>query len=423
MPWTRRALRGALIGTAVAALAALAGGIVRILPWLLDPSVTWRVAAPFARSLAVIAGEAALAVGWPVGWALATQGFVERGEARVLRLLGERPLRTTARLAAHGLCLAVALGATSLASAVESTEPGRIVTELIQQGQAACRNADAPRTYVVPFFGATWLCAPGRPPRLAGQGPGRLSALVFSATDARASGDLARLDLDDAFVAFSGFSLHVGHLTLSGVTPWGHASSVKPWPRALALTIAVGLSSGVAVTLLLLSVVAGKAAWTPNENVPPLGETTWYWSKNDSLLPALAVSSDCMVAMAVSTRVRKVLPISNDAGTSASVLCVEVPSSKPSETRDCWGVLGSAVAPRKMPGDTSCPDTSLPPCASGPNRPAMSAWKSPAAKGTSVWKLTHSTDSMDWPVESMVVEDAPVPVSPVAGGEPVSLQT
>jgi hypothetical protein len=256
--WNRSTLRGALGTSAILAVVALAAGMVRILPWLLDPSVTWRIAAPFARSLAVVAGEAALAVGWPVGWALATSALVERGEGRVLQLLGERPARTVARLAGQGLVLGVMLGGLSWASARESTEPGRIVTELIADGEAACAKADAPRTYTVPFFGATWLCAPGHLPRLVGQGPGPLARLAFSAREARASGDLGSLELDDVHLAFPGASLHVGALRLRGAAPWGHASRVTPLSRASALAPAVALSAMLVVGLVLLQRTGGR---------------------------------------------------------------------------------------------------------------------------------------------------------------------
>ena len=53
---------------------------------------------PFARAVASVALEAAVLVGWPIGWALAAFALAERGEARVLAMLGERPFATTARL-------------------------------------------------------------------------------------------------------------------------------------------------------------------------------------------------------------------------------------------------------------------------------------------------------------------------------------
>ena len=53
----------------------------------------------------------------------------------------------------------------------------------------------------------------------------------------------------------------------------------------------------------------------------------------------------------------------------------------------------------------------------------MSAWKSAAANATSVWKLTHSTDSVDWPVESTFAMPA-MPASPEGGvAESCPLQT
>jgi hypothetical protein len=256
--WNRSLLRSALLATGLLTAVALTAGLIRILPWLLDPSVTWRIAAPFARSLGVMAGEAALAVGWPVGWALAAAAFVERGEGRVLRLLGERPARTVARLAGQGVVLTGVLGLLAWGSARESTEPGRIVSELIADGHAACATAETPRTYTVPFFGATWLCAPGRVPRLVGQGPGPLGGLVFSARDVRASGDLGNLALDDVHLAARSFSLYVGALHIRGTAPWGHASLVQPWTRAASLAPAVLLSALAAVGLVLLQRTGGR---------------------------------------------------------------------------------------------------------------------------------------------------------------------
>jgi hypothetical protein len=246
------------VATLIAAGLALAGGAVRLLPWLLDPEVTWRVAGPFARSLSVVALEAALAVGWPIGWALASQAFVERGEARVLALLGERPGRTTLRLLGQGLLLGVMLGGLSYASARESTEPGRVVSDLIAEGRDACGQAREPRTYTVPFFEATWLCGPGLVPRLAGQGPGRLGALTFTASNARVSGDLGTVDFVDAHLALGEpkASLHVDTLHVQGTAPWGHASTVSPLSRALALSAAVSVA---ALTTAFL-IVAGRDA-------------------------------------------------------------------------------------------------------------------------------------------------------------------
>ena len=66
------ALRGALVASLLVLLAALVGAAVRLLPWVLDPSIPWATLAPFARSLLAVAVEAAVLTGWPVGWASGT---------------------------------------------------------------------------------------------------------------------------------------------------------------------------------------------------------------------------------------------------------------------------------------------------------------------------------------------------------------
>ena len=96
----------ALVASAIIALVGLLAGAVRVLPWLLAPAVPWRVAEPFARGLVAVSFEAALLVGWPIGWALACFRFVEGGEARVLQTLGQPPHETVARLMPRGAPLA-----------------------------------------------------------------------------------------------------------------------------------------------------------------------------------------------------------------------------------------------------------------------------------------------------------------------------
>src|SRR5437660_175150 len=91
-PLSRAAAKSSAIWCGGLAVAALFAGAVRILPWVLDPSVPMRVALPFARGVAELAIEAAILVGWPIGWALAAHRFAERGEARAMMLLGESPL-------------------------------------------------------------------------------------------------------------------------------------------------------------------------------------------------------------------------------------------------------------------------------------------------------------------------------------------
>jgi hypothetical protein len=256
------ALRGAAVASLLVLLAALVGAAVRLLPWVLDPSIPWATLAPFARSLLAIAIEAAILTGWPVGWAIATARLVERGEARVLASVGERPVQTLLRLAPQAALFTVMLAFTSVALGRDAAAPGRIVGALLAEGRAACGKSldeprDAPATHAVPFVSATWLCAPGGA-RLVGRAP--IGGVVFTATGAHVSDDLRRIDLEDARLALPAstkseanlaFRIHVGTLTMRGLAPWAQASSVPPWLRALVVTLSGLVAASAAVFVLL----------------------------------------------------------------------------------------------------------------------------------------------------------------------------
>jgi hypothetical protein len=246
------ALRASLVTVAVLTLLALAAGGVRILPWLLDPEVPWRIVQPFARSVATIAIEAAILVGWPIGWALATFAFVERGEARVLATLGEAPARTALRLVPYAAVLGAALASVSAAGARDANEPGRVLGDLIEQGRLACASSVGPGTYSVPFAGATWLCAPGAPPRLVGHAPGAFAGgALYTAGGARVAPDLRRIELDDAWLHLGRARVQVRTLVLRGLPPFAQASALPPWLRALALSLAAAGAALVAVWVTL----------------------------------------------------------------------------------------------------------------------------------------------------------------------------
>jgi len=245
----RAAGASALSASASIALAGIVAGAVRLLPWLLDPSVPWRVAEPFARELAAVALETSLLVGWPIGWSLACYRLVESGEARVLQSLGERPVATVGRLTLQGVALGVGLATMALVYGSDANAPGRVATELVAQARASCEGARAPRTFDIPFTDLTWLCAPGRRPRLVGAGPGALSAAVITASDARIAGDFRALELDDARVTLElpapgvssgsaqSLRLTTTSLRLHGMAPWAHASTLPFVLRALLLSI------------------------------------------------------------------------------------------------------------------------------------------------------------------------------------------
>jgi hypothetical protein len=256
------ARNAALVATAILALVGLLPGAVRVLPWLLDPAVPWQVAQPFARGLAAVSLEAALLVGWPIGWALACFRFVERGEARVLQTLGQPPLETAARLIPGGAPLAVALAAVALVYGSDASAPGRVVTDLIDRARESCEAADGPTTYSIPFTDLTWLCAPDRPPRVVGSGPGQMASVTLSAVRARVAGDFRALDLDDARVllpATPPVLVHVGRLSLHGMAPWARASTLSAPARALVLGLTAWLSASVAAFLVLRRLATARA--------------------------------------------------------------------------------------------------------------------------------------------------------------------
>lgn len=245
LPLPRLARTSALLASLAIALVGVVAGAVRLLPWLLDPAVPWRVAAPFARGLGSVAVEAALLVGWPVGWALACCRFVESGEARVLLTLGESPASTVRRLAPQGAVLALALSAVALVYGSDANAPGRVATELVAQSRAACAQVEVPKTYVIPFTDMTWLCAPGRAPRLVGSAPGGLAGAVLTARDASIAGDFRAIELTGAQVllaprqpgAATSVEVRAEKLSLHGMAPWAGASSLPAWLRAVLLAL------------------------------------------------------------------------------------------------------------------------------------------------------------------------------------------
>ncbi|MDB5220970.1 MAG: hypothetical protein JWO86_8897 [Myxococcaceae bacterium] len=335
------ALRGALVASLLVLLAALVGAAVRLLPWVLDPTIPWATLAPFARSLLAVAVEAAVLTGWPVGWALAAARLVERGEARVLASLGERPSQTLFRLAPQAAIFVGLLAFTSVALGRDAAAPGRIVGALLAEGRAACgagertredAPAPPPATHAVPFVSATWLCAPSGP-RLVGRTP--IGGLVFTATGANVSDDLRRIDLDDARLAVAGstkdeaaltFRVHVGTLTLRGLAPFAHASALPPWLRALVVT-ASGLAAASAAVFALLELrrrrvgtVAAVAIGAAGPlaalgalrglelRIPEVASRAWLFAF--LLVPIAAV-----VAVAAAAALAALLPVARRTGT------------------------------------------------------------------------------------------------------------
>ncbi len=250
--------------------AALVGALIRLLPWMLDPTIAWSTLAPFAKSLLAVAVEAALLTGWPVGWALATQRLVERGEARVLASLGESPTRTIARLVPQAWLFGSVLVLSSLVLGREAAAPGRVVNALLDEGRASCVDG---ATHGIPFVSVTWLCptADGAQdkPRLVGRAP--IGNVVFTADDAKVSDDLRRIELAGARLALPTGSdasnvrvrVRVDALVLRGLAPWARASSLPPALRAVVVTgsaIAAGWAAAAVILRPRRRRVGGVAA-------------------------------------------------------------------------------------------------------------------------------------------------------------------
>jgi hypothetical protein len=273
-PLALPALQAAAGATGLILLAALIGAMIRLLPWVLDPAIAWVTLGPFAKSLLAVAFEAALMTGWPVGWALATQRLVDRGEARVLESLGEPPAKTIARLVPQSVILVTILVLSSVVLGRGAAAPGRVVNALLAEGRASCVPGE---THGIPFVSVTWLCSHDKP-RLVGRAP--VGAVVFTAEDARVSDDLRRIELTGARARLAlrdgarardaanpeanmHVRVRVDTLILRGLAPWARASSLPPLLRAIVVT-GSSLLTGCAVVAAILRVrrrrVSGVAA-------------------------------------------------------------------------------------------------------------------------------------------------------------------
>jgi hypothetical protein len=139
------------------------------------------------------------------------------------------------------------------------------VRDLVGQTRAACARVGSTATYAVPLVGATWLCAPGRAPRLVGRGPGALEAVVYTAADAHVSDDLRRIDLADAHLALpppggaAGIvHAHVAALSMRGLPALVQAASLPPGVRA-AFVAATGAGAAALAVLALLGLAARRS--------------------------------------------------------------------------------------------------------------------------------------------------------------------
>lgn len=247
--------------------AALIGASVRVLPWFLDPHIPTDIVVPFARSVGAVALEAAILVGWPVGWALSAHRLTERGEARVFEMLGERPTRTTMRLLPWALPFVVALGGLSYQAGRDAREPGRVLTELLREAKDACARSPAPASFTVPFVDSAWLCVPGKAPVVVVRGPG---GVLLTAKSVHFSEDLRAMSATDSQLRLGRTIVHVQDLALRGLPPWGSSALLSGAQRACLFGLTGLLSAAAACWAVLglgrtgrssrlLSIVLGAA--------------------------------------------------------------------------------------------------------------------------------------------------------------------
>jgi hypothetical protein len=245
----------ALAAVAILGVATLAGAI-RVLPWLVAPNVPLRVALPFARALFAVGLETTLLCAPPIGWALACSTLVERGEARALFALGLGPGRIVRATALPAITFAALAALSALAWGTEAAAPGRLARSLVEQSRRACAGEVAPRAAHIPFVGVTWLCFEGRAPRLSGTLPG--GGGVFTAADLAISDDLRSLHFADMRLLLGEggkIRLNVGEADVTGLSPWGRASNLRPALRALLLsTTGMGLALLAALYVLARSI-------------------------------------------------------------------------------------------------------------------------------------------------------------------------
>jgi hypothetical protein len=256
----RAAKATALAALSILAVATLAGAI-RVLPWIVAPNVPLRVALPFARALFAVGLETTLLCAPPIGWALAAATLVERGEARALFATGVGPARIVRATALPALGFATLAALSALAWGTEAAAPGRLARSLVEQSRRACAGEVAPRAAYIPFVGVTWLCFEQNQPRLSGTLPG--GSGTFTAADLAISDDLRSLDFDDMRLSFGEagsikVSARQAHVT--GLSPWGRASNLRPAVRAVLLSGAGTAFAFLAALYVLSRSVANRFA-------------------------------------------------------------------------------------------------------------------------------------------------------------------
>lgn len=275
-------------------------GAVRVLPLLLEPTVSLRLAVPLARGVLGMSLETALIIAPPLAWALSAANLVERGEARALAAIGVRPSRIVASAWPAALAVAAATSLAALSWGREAIAPGRLVRELVADARAACVDASsasdtspalaaaspvaqrsAPAVVNIPSLGFSWVCFPGREPRIIGPAPLRHTdragardardadprAPVLQASSIHLSDDLRSIHLQGATLAMppsappplASSRLHAADVAITGLAPLGRASNISVPLRALLLSVSAVTIAALAAVIVLALAVRSRA--------------------------------------------------------------------------------------------------------------------------------------------------------------------
>lgn len=256
-----RAARMAAVAVAIVLGVGLVAGTIRVLPWIASPAVPGRVALPFVRGLVAVALETALLAGPPLGFALATAVFVERGEARGLFAIGVSPSRIVRSTLPPALAFAALAALAAAAWGTDAAAPGRLARSLVAEARAACEASPA-RAAFVPLVRASWLCFPHAPARLVGAMPGAAET-PFTASSLWVSDDLGTVSVEDLHLSLGGSfatRVHAGRARVTGLPPWARASNLRPALRALLLSSTGALLALLASFAVLRSSRSGRAA-------------------------------------------------------------------------------------------------------------------------------------------------------------------
>lgn len=152
---------------AVYGVTLLLGGaalLVRLLPWLLDPQISWEIIGQFMRSVALVTLETAGVVALLLGAALAGVSWQDRGEGVALLVSGISPWF----LASRGwptLVFVALVSWTSGEIARRDLASPEVMTTWMDAARHGC-DGRVRRVSEVPGTGMGWLCEAGEEPWL-----------------------------------------------------------------------------------------------------------------------------------------------------------------------------------------------------------------------------------------------------------------